>query len=644
MIAGNTGGQAISLLEDSFCIKITGQSGNAYSWVRVERNKAHLWEETSERGSFTNDPAYEFNAATATTGQVYKAWRNPTSGEVLFFLRNLCTAPTDPGWPCALFAFHGILEYGYLDSSVGTINSSVVDKDSLTFIQEFRIKQFVDANGTLRQFRGASGWYFQAAASTAQARINTTANDERDTTNRSSWGDIVGAWTGGTNVKPISNLFMGLTTFGGYYYGSRDPDITGNINTSPGPIRLTYLYGDTNSYNNCQMQFELQSACKARLKGTTQAIPNWSSSGSAIPDSTVADISIKPGTDNFIILDGLRAIRIRPLGWLAHMADHAMKPYDTFTSFIFPGGMQMVWRESAGSFANDNGTPIGDYTEQFTEANGTYTYNNKIEIAGFHHKKFGDWCDTTLGAPDRYQLKARAKVWYKVSGSQPAQPDPYKVLMGTNYYPPDEVVEVQAQERKTVHTPPSGPPFNVPADYAHNPGFIFTFSQTVNNIAYLHITFHYNDQLIGSQYWGHGLPTSPPYQFPMGETYNNVVRFQKANNTDQITDDFSASLISQPFGGYANSPLPKSYIAVKQMALLGANSQFQIWHNVTPPSGTVYDIDWGDGSTSTNQTSLTQVHEYNTSGVIPVKLTVKPPTGDPYSHTTYIYLGTEWAT
>lgn len=85
MIAGNTGGQALSLTDDSFYIKITEVSGAAHGWVRVERNRAHLWDETSQRASTTNDPAYEVNGNAGTVGQIYKAWRHPTSGEVLFF-------------------------------------------------------------------------------------------------------------------------------------------------------------------------------------------------------------------------------------------------------------------------------------------------------------------------------------------------------------------------------------------------------------------------------------------------------------------------------------------------------------------------------------------------------------------------------
>ena len=85
MIAGNTNGQAVTITDDSFYIKITEVSGSAHGWVRVERNRAHLWDETSERSSATNDPAFEVNGGGGTVGQVYKAWRNPTTGEVLFF-------------------------------------------------------------------------------------------------------------------------------------------------------------------------------------------------------------------------------------------------------------------------------------------------------------------------------------------------------------------------------------------------------------------------------------------------------------------------------------------------------------------------------------------------------------------------------
>jgi hypothetical protein len=84
MIAGNTNGQAVSLLDDSFYIKINEVVGTAHSWVRVERNRAHLWEETSDKASHTTDPAYEINAGKGAVGKIYKAWRNPTTGEVIF--------------------------------------------------------------------------------------------------------------------------------------------------------------------------------------------------------------------------------------------------------------------------------------------------------------------------------------------------------------------------------------------------------------------------------------------------------------------------------------------------------------------------------------------------------------------------------
>ena len=539
-----------------------------------------------------------------------------------------------------MFAFHGIFEYGYLDSSIGTVNSSVTDKDSLYNIQDFRITQFTDSSGVLRQFRGASGWYFQAAATTAQTAINNTVNDERNITNRSSWGDVVAAWTAGTYIKSLANIFMGLTTFGGYLYGIRDPDINPGSPyyprylSDPGPIRMTYLYGDVNSYNNCRLQFSLVSQCKAKLTGTTQAIPNWASSGSLIPDTDAAIISIRPGTDNFIILDGLRAIRIRPLGWLAHMADHAMKQTDFYNAGAFPGGMTMVWKENSTAFAYDGSTPLGDFTPQYTTTGGVTTYGNKLEWTGFHHFNFGNWCDSTLGAPDRYQLKARAKVWYKTSGGTlPTQPDPYKVLLslGSTRTPPDEVVEATATVRQTVHEGPTGPPFYDPPTYANNAGFVLSFSQTVDKIAYIHLTFHYNNQIIGTQFWGGN--SSGGIGFPVQETYNNTVLFQKYSSTDQITDDYSASLVAMPFGITSDSPLPKSHMAVSSVTSLTVN--FQVYNNVAPGTGVTYQADWGDG-TSATLSSLTPSHTYAASGTYHVILTVTPASGPAWSHGTWI--------
>jgi len=632
MIAGNTNGQAVTITDDSFYLRITEISGSAHGWVRVERNRAHLWDETSERSSATNDPAFEVNGGGGSVGQVYKAWRNPTSGEVLFFLTGRCTAPNDPGWPCSLFGFYGLIEFGYLDSTIGTINAAVVNKPEIANIQQFRIAQFTDSTGVLRQFRGASGWYFQAAASTTQTNINTTVNDERDITTRSSWVDLISYWqngisppAAGTGFDDIGYLFQGLTTFGGYLYGQRDPDITPGdyrypaYNAGPGPIRLTYQYGDANATNDCRLNFDLRSACKVRLTGTTPSIPNWANSGSLIPDTEAADISLKVGSDNFIVLDGLRAIRIRVLGWLAHMADHAIKQTSTFNSGTFPGGMTMVWEHNDTAFAYDGSTPLGDFTAQYSyDVGGNVVYGNSIELAAFHHFHFGNWCDTNLGAPDRYNLKAKAKVWYKSAGggTSTARPDPYKVNLvsgASTWTPPDEVVEATATNRQTVHTGPSGPPFFDPPDYAHNPGFIFTFSQTVEKIAYLHITFHYNNQIVGSQFWGDG--ASGALGFPLADTFDNAIRFTKTDPTDQVTDDFSASLIGMPFGSVVESPLPKVFLA--RTVTTGTrfrNANCRIFWNVPIPTGTTYTIDWGDGNIDTGISTLTPTHVYDTVG------------------------------
>ena len=333
-----------------------------------------------------------------------------------------------------------------------------------------------------------------------------------------------------------------------------------------------------------------------------------------MPGTSAADTSIQTGTDNYIVFDGLRAIRIRPLGWLAHMADHVMKQSDSFNSGIFPAGMTMVWRMNGGPFAFDGTTPLGDYTEQGSTVGGVFVYNNKIEFTGFHHRHFGNWCDSTLGAPDRFQLRARAKVWYTAAGggTSTAQADPYKVLLtgaSTTWTPPDEVVEVQATLRKTVHTGPSGPPFFIDPDYAHNAGFVFTFSQPVDKIAYLHVTYHYNDQIVGSQFWG-GHDASG---FPCTESYSNTIGFTKVNASDLVTDNFTASLVSMPFGPSTDSPLPKVYLAIKTVT--GSKFRvvgFQVCWTTPKPVGATYSIDWGDGTSTSGVTTLTPSHTYDT--------------------------------
>lgn len=81
--------RSIPLQEEKY-IKVTGRNTSnpavkQYSWVEVVRAASGVWTETDKRGGAGFDPAYEFNNSDATVGQVFKAWREPGTGQLLFF-------------------------------------------------------------------------------------------------------------------------------------------------------------------------------------------------------------------------------------------------------------------------------------------------------------------------------------------------------------------------------------------------------------------------------------------------------------------------------------------------------------------------------------------------------------------------------
>ena len=80
--------RAIPLQEETF-IKILGVNTvngvKQYSWAEVARTSEGKWTPAGSKGSQGFDPAYEFNDDDAKVNSVYKAWRDPGTGQLLFF-------------------------------------------------------------------------------------------------------------------------------------------------------------------------------------------------------------------------------------------------------------------------------------------------------------------------------------------------------------------------------------------------------------------------------------------------------------------------------------------------------------------------------------------------------------------------------
>ena len=435
------------------------------------------------------------------------------------------------------------MEFGYVDlvdpdTGQYYVNPSIPDKDAVTHIQDFKIGRVSakDLNGDSKvyQFRGWSGWYFQASASTSQIDLNATQQSELNPgTNRSGWKDLVDYWYNRTQaVNPpvhdgneffgLDYLFRGLTEFEGHSFGETVQsyyDEYGNLvpvswSRFPGPIRMSYLYGpqgDSMNKINHQLRFSLSGNCSVMLHGRFPGIRDWSSEyGSYILPSKATNILLKPGSDNLILVDGRNAIRIRLNGWYAHFGDHVLKPELSQKFFATFGSGNFLTYGYPFSTPCEDGNFGDDTPERSLDDNGDWVYGSAIELSGGHHFHIGRWIEANQDKGlDRFSIKAVAKVWKKLPGDYDPQPssdlprlnipDPYNVILKTEEdRPADEVVYTTAVPRKTVHEfDPQPELFGCDPTYADSMGFIFNFKEPLNHYKYIHISWYYNGVLIG---------------------------------------------------------------------------------------------------------------------------------------------------
>ena len=435
------------------------------------------------------------------------------------------------------------MEFGYVDlvdpdTGQYYVNPSIPDKDAVTHIQDFKIGRVSakDLNGDSKvyQFRGWSGWYFQASASTSQIDLNATQQSELNPgTNRSGWKDLVDYWYNRTQaVNPpvhdgneffgLDYLFRGLTEFEGHSFGETVQsyyDEYGNLvpvswSRFPGPIRMSYLYGpqgDSMNKINHQLRFSLSGNCSVMLHGRFPGIRDWSSEyGSYILPSKATNILLKPGSDNLILVDGRNAIRIRLNGWYAHFGDHVLKPELSQKFFATFGSGNFLTYGYPFSTPCEDGNFGDDTPERSLDDNGDWVYGSAIELSGGHHFHIGRWIEANQDKGlDRFNIKAVAKVWKKLPGDYDPQPssdlprlnipDPYNVILKTEEdRPADEVVYTTAVPRKTVHEfDPQPELFGCDPTYADSMGFIFNFKEPLNHYKYVHISWYYDGVLIG---------------------------------------------------------------------------------------------------------------------------------------------------
>jgi len=80
------GGPILSLKErNHFWIRITGQSGSAYSWEKVLPMAGGAWQTADLTGSFTTFPAYETGGRSVPIGRIVRGFVNESAAYEIRF-------------------------------------------------------------------------------------------------------------------------------------------------------------------------------------------------------------------------------------------------------------------------------------------------------------------------------------------------------------------------------------------------------------------------------------------------------------------------------------------------------------------------------------------------------------------------------
>lgn len=628
-----------------------------------------------------------------------------------FFFPRGCKFPTAPKWPCYKYGFGGLMEFVYLDlkdpdTGEWYPNPAIFNPDEVFHVQDFRVGDVMGTDGQMHRVRGYSGWYFQAMASTAQVDVNASQQAEADPQGRENWHNLVDYWYDrpqsvdppvhtGAEFYNLDYLWKGIPEFEGNSFvsvnsitgggsgnpgggsggttlpggGYNDWDQGYGAYTFPGPIAMSYLYGwqgDTQWQGegspalNHTMRFSMAGKCKVRLHGRTPIMGDWSTGGSWLPEGENDKISIMPGQDKLIVIDGMRGIRVRTSGWFAHFGDHVIKSSHYDPNFIFWGSGNSVNWYNEGLQVSCEDEMFGQATYAYGfDQQGNITYNNVMEVAAQHHWWIGQWCDNNPNSGlDRYSLDATLKLWKKRPtdpvNSQLKQrvPDPYKVIVGTSPYssnlldtPADAIVYAKAQERQSVHAfdpnhETNGGDCN--PDYAKSIGILFTLPETRDKYSYGHIEIKHQGHIVGSCFC-----RADSGYLGWSTIFNNAIKWRPTDNsifpnyggglpipsTEKDPNQegapmqrYDAMTIAMPFGDQNMDYLPKCGIYITTIGKTNVPYVIKSFTNIpsniaTPNSVT---IDWGDGSATENATTIgtTFTHTYTAKGYYKIRITI----------------------
>lgn len=590
------------------------------------------------------------------------------------------------------------MEFGYIDlvdpdTGEYYINPSIEDKDSVTHIQDFRVGRVVahdaEGNSKVYQFRGMSGWYFQASASTSAININVTAQSELDPTFRSSWLNLVDYWYNrpqfvtppvhdGREFYGVDYLFRGQTVYEGHSFTNLSDgyvDSNGNYvfpktDFFGGPMRMSYIYGEhgdtkfrgaTKPVLNHTLKFASRGKCTVQLQGRTPIINKWSPNGSWVPQNKQTMMTLKPGSDNLIIIDGKLAIRVRLNGWHAHYGDHVFKPSWSYNTAVFAAGNYITWGNGLalnceGDFYGDQSYLIG------SDADGNTTYGNVIEFRSGLLYWLKQWLQSNPEKGlDIYNVKATLKAWKKLPPSDdPTKPpkaqavaDPYKVLINTGssaddglfVTPPDVILYTQAAVRKSVYEFNERPElFGCNPTYSEDVGFLFSLPEPVDKYSYGYIEWTYDGVLIGARMFDGTLfgyldpynSQTPQWRKTDYSIFGDYNGDLPVPSTDPDPDNEGypnggtndAALICVPFGPNNTSFLPTCGIYITEKGVAGSPYTFIPHSSLTKVNSggasviQAVTLDWGDGSADACTLDTPVKHQWDAAGDYTISMQV----------------------
>jgi hypothetical protein len=533
-----------------------------------------------------------------------------------------------------------------------------------------------------------SGWFFQASASTSAININVTAQSELDPTHRSSWLNLVDFWYNrpqfvsppvhnGSEFYGIDYLFRGETVYEGHSFTNISQGYTdqnGNYvypktDFFGGPMRMSYLYGEhgdtafrgkTEPRLNHTLKFASRGKCTVQLQGRTPIINKWSPNGSWVPQNKQTLMTLKPGSDNLIVIDGKLAIRVRLNGWHAHYGDHVFRPNWNYNTTVFAAGNYITW--GSGLSLNCEGEFYGQSTPLVgSDADGNTTYANTFEFRSGQLHWLKQWLDSNADkGMNIYNIKATLKAWKKLPPStDPAKPtptqgvaDPYKVLINTGssaadglfVKPPDAIVYTQAGVRKSVYEfDPMANLFGCNPTYSEDVGFLFSLPEPVDKYAYGYIEWTYDGVLIGARMFDSSIyGYLDPYntQIPKWRTtdysiFGDYHGDLPVPSTDPDPDHeghpngyHDAALICVPFGPNNTSILPTCGIYITSLGKKGVPYTF-VPHSSLPKVSVggasiikAVTLDWGDGHADACSLDTPIKHQWDTAGDFTVSMGV----------------------